>query len=58
MGIIGIIYGRKLILYCKKRDKLIIIGQFVPFLVSAINCRGPPVSQIRKFEMIGGQFFE
>lgn len=55
---VDIVYDKRLIAYCRKMDKLIFIGQFVHFFTFLNKCRGPPVAQIYKFELIGGYFFE
>mgnify|MGYP005786822403 CR=1 FL=1 len=44
------------ITYRKEKDKLILLDKFAFFLYLVTNCRGPPVTQTDKFELIGGLF--
>lgn len=52
---IVLIQKRILISYYKK-DELILLDKFALFLFLETKCRGPPVAQVCKFELIGGFF--
>ena len=48
-----IVYKEELIIYLNE-DKLIFMNKFVFFYILVKKCRGPPITQITKFELIGG----